>query len=97
MILDFEGKLWAWAIFVCESEIRGDDPIMAIEIEYCEQWNYRPEADRVSAEIEKITGQKVTLVGGSGGIFEIRQDSKVIWKKERSGHFPLPGEAGALF
>lgn len=51
----------------------------------------------MSAEIEKITGQKVTLVGGSGGIFEIRQDSKVIWKKERSGHFPLPGEAGALF
>ena len=35
---------------------------MAIEIEYCEQWNYRPEADRVSAEIEKITGHKVILV-----------------------------------
>ena len=51
----------------------------------------------MSAEIEKITGQKVILVGGSGGIFEIRQDSNVIWNKERSGHFPLPGEASALF
>jgi predicted Rdx family selenoprotein len=51
----------------------------------------------VSAEIEKITGQKVILVGGRGGIFEIRQDSNVIWKKERSGQFPLPGEASALF
>ncbi len=36
-------------------------------------------------------------MGGSGGIFEIRQDGNVIWKKERSGHFPLPGEASALF
>lgn len=51
----------------------------------------------MSAEIEKTTGQKVVLVGGSGGIFEIRQDDRVIWKKERSGHFPLPGEASDLF
>lgn len=51
----------------------------------------------MSAEIEKTAGQKVTLVGGSGGIFEIRRDGEVIWKKERSGHFPLPGEAAALF
>jgi len=51
----------------------------------------------VSAEIEKATGQKVTLVGGGGGIFEIRQDGEVIWKKERSGHYPKPGEAAALF
>jgi predicted Rdx family selenoprotein len=51
----------------------------------------------VSAEIEKTAGQKVTLVGGRGGIFEIRRDGEVIWKKERSGHFPLPGEAAALF
>ncbi|MBK72004.1 MAG: hypothetical protein CMO76_01030 [Verrucomicrobiales bacterium] len=47
--------------------------------------------------MEKATGQNVVLMGGSGGIFEIRQDSNVIWKKERSGHFPLPGEASALF
>ena len=51
----------------------------------------------MSAEIEKTTGEKVTLVGGSGGIFEIRSEGEVIWKKERSGHFPLPGEAGGLF
>ena len=51
----------------------------------------------MSAEIEKATGQEVTLVGGGGGIFEIRQDGAVIWKKERSGHYPKPGEAAALF
>ena len=51
----------------------------------------------MSAEIEKTAGLKVTLVAGGGGIFEIRRDGEVIWKKERSGHFPLPGEAAALF
>ncbi len=51
----------------------------------------------MSAEIEKTTGQKVSLVGGEGGIFEIRREGEVIWKKERSGHFPLPGEASGLF
>jgi predicted Rdx family selenoprotein len=51
----------------------------------------------VSAEIQKATGEKVILVGGGGGIFEIRQDGEVIWKKERSGHFPVDGEAAGLF
>jgi len=51
----------------------------------------------VSAEIEKATGLKVDLVGGDGGIFEIRRDGDVIWKKERSGHFPEDGEAAKLF
>lgn len=51
----------------------------------------------MSAEIEKATNEKVTLIGGGGGIFEIRRDGEVIWKKERSGHFPADGEAAALF
>jgi predicted Rdx family selenoprotein len=51
----------------------------------------------VSAEIQQATGLSVTLVGGGGGIFEIRQDGQILWKKERSGHFPEEGEAAALF
>ena len=51
----------------------------------------------MSAEIQEEIGQEVVLVGGGGGIFEIRQDGEVIWKKERSGHFPQPVEAAALF
>lgn len=51
----------------------------------------------MSAEIEAATDQKVTLVGGGGGIFEIRQDGNIIWKKERGGAFPAEGEAAALF
>lgn len=51
----------------------------------------------MSAEIEKATGKTVLLVGGSGGIFEIRQDGDLLWKKERGGAFPAEGEAAALF
>ena len=42
-------------------------------------------------------GVEVNLRAGSGGVFEIRCDGKVIWKKEKSGHFPGLGEAAALF
>ena len=51
----------------------------------------------MSAEIEEASGEKVNLVAGGGGIFEIRRDGEVLWKKQRSGHFPEPGEAAALF
>ncbi|MBT7960221.1 MAG: hypothetical protein HN759_12915 [Akkermansiaceae bacterium] len=51
----------------------------------------------MSAEIKLATGEDVTLVGGSGGIFEIRQNGNVVWKKERGGAFPADGEGAALF
>ncbi len=80
------------------NDVRLDHIIgMKIEIEYCEQWNYRPEADRVSAEIKQATGIEVTLVGGGGGIFEIRKDGEILWKKERGGSFPAEGEAAKIF
>ena len=51
----------------------------------------------MSAEIKKSTGYEVGLVGGGGGIFEIRRQGRLIWKKERGGSFPADGEAAALF
>jgi len=51
----------------------------------------------VSAEIKKATGQEVELIEGGGGIFEIRQDGNLLWKKTQSGVFPAEGEAAALF
>lgn len=50
----------------------------------------------MSAEIERATRQEVELVGGSGGIFEIRQGGEVIWKKNPHGDFPYPGEIAEL-
>ena len=51
----------------------------------------------MSAEITKKTGESVDLVGGAGGIFEIRKDGVVLWKKERNGEFPKPGVGAELF
>ncbi|MBK1835151.1 Rdx family protein [Roseibacillus ishigakijimensis] len=51
----------------------------------------------MSAEIKTATDEEITLVAGGGGIFEIRQDGNLLWKKQRSGHFPNSGEAAALF
>jgi len=51
----------------------------------------------VSAEIKTVCEDRITLIPGEGGIFEIRQDGKLLFKKERSGHFPANGEAAALF
>ena len=51
----------------------------------------------MSAEIAEVTDEPIELIAGGGGIFEIRRDGEVIWKKQRSGHFPNPGEAAQLF
>ena len=51
----------------------------------------------MSAEIKEATGETVTLIAGGGGIFEIRRDGEVLWKKVSHGVFPKPGEAAALF
>ena len=51
----------------------------------------------MSAEIKATTGIESELVAGGGGIFEIRQDGELIWKKQHSGHFPAEGEAADLF
>ena len=68
---------------------------MKVEIEYCVQWNYRPEADRVSAEISELENVTVELIDGKGGIFEVRRDGELLWKKERGGAFPTEGEITA--
>jgi len=51
----------------------------------------------VSAEITEAMGESVELIGGGGGIFEIRRDGVVLWAKVRGGPFPKAGEAAALF
>lgn len=51
----------------------------------------------MSAEIKEATGGEVTLIEGSGGIFEIRQDGQLLWKKTEHGVYPAEGEAAALF
>ena len=51
----------------------------------------------MSAEIKKATGEEVTLIEGGGGIFEIRENGKLLWKKIEHGVYPAEGEAANLF
>ena len=51
----------------------------------------------MSAEIKKFTNEPVTLVGGGGGIFEVRRDGEVIWKKRSSGEYPTAEDVAELF
>ena len=51
----------------------------------------------MSAEIKTVCEEEITLIPGEGGIFEIRKDGELLFKKERSGGFPIEGEAAALF
>lgn len=51
----------------------------------------------MSAEIKMATGEEIKLVEGGGGIFEVRQDGKLLWEKTEHGVFPVTGEAAAFF
>ena len=35
---------------------------------------------------------KAKLVRGSGGIFDVTVDGKLVYSKHRTGRFPSPGE-----
>jgi selenoprotein W-related protein len=50
----------------------------------------------VSAEIKDVTGHAVTLIPGSGGVFEIRRDGELIFSKSTSKRFPDVGETAQL-
>lgn len=51
----------------------------------------------MSAEIKNVSSETIELIPGGGGIFEIRRDNEVLFRKERTGGFPEEGEAAALF
>jgi selenoprotein W-related protein len=62
-----------------------------IEIEYCTQCRWLLRAAWMAQELlstfEQETGG-VTLVPGSGGVFEIRVDGTPIWSRQEEGRFP---------
>lgn len=51
----------------------------------------------MSAEIKEVSAETIELIPGGGGVFEIRKDGEILFKKERTGGFPEVGEAAALF
>ena len=68
---------------------------MNTRITYCTSWNYKPEADRVSAEMESITGVSAQLEAGSGGVFNVFFGDDLVFSKSECQRFPHPGEIAA--
>ncbi|MGQ9368345.1 SelT/SelW/SelH family protein [Azospirillum sp. ST 5-10] len=62
-----------------------------LEIEYCRQCRWLLRAAWMAQELlstfeEELGG--VTLVPGSGGVFEVREGGAVLWSRKGEGRFP---------
>ena len=64
-----------------------------IAITYCTQCNWLLRAAWMAQEVLSTFSLEmgaVTLVPGTGGIFEIVLDGELIWERKRDGGFPGP-------
>ncbi|WP_332719514.1 SelT/SelW/SelH family protein [Pelagibacterium mangrovi] len=62
-----------------------------ITITYCTQCNWLLRSAWMTQELLSTFGTElaaVTLVPGTGGIFEIRAAETLIWERKRDGGFP---------
>lgn len=62
-----------------------------IRITYCRQCNWMLRAAWMAQELLSTFPEElgeVTLVPGTGGIFEVEADGVLIWERKRDGGFP---------
>ena len=62
-----------------------------LRITYCTQCNWLLRAAWMAQEVLStfsLEMGEVTLVPGTGGIFEIHLDGELIWERKRDGGFP---------
>jgi selenoprotein W-related protein len=62
-----------------------------LTITYCTQCNWLLRAAWMAQEVLStfsLEMGEVTLIPGTGGIFEIRLDGELIWERKRDGGFP---------
>lgn len=67
----------------------------AITITYCTQCNWLLRAAWTASELLQTFGtelQSVTLVPGTGGVFEVLADGVCVWERRRDGGFPDAAE-----
>ncbi len=68
---------------------------MKISIEYCNVWNYLPNAAGLANELLDKYGtdiKSLTLIPSGSGVFEIEKDSDLIFSKKKLGRFPDDNE-----
>jgi selenoprotein W-related protein len=66
-------------------------PKPRIEIEYCTQCGFLLRTAWMAQELLTTFVDElgsVTLVPGSGGIFEVRLDGAIVWSRKQEGRFP---------
>lgn len=64
-----------------------------ITIRYCTGCNWLLRAAWIAQELLQTFGEdlgEVALIPGSGGIYEIAVDGRVIWDRKADGGFPGP-------
>lgn len=62
---------------------------MKIVIEYCGACGYERRAALLASTIrEEIDGAEVSLLEGSGGVFEVIKDGTTVFSKKALGRFP---------
>jgi len=62
-----------------------------IAITYCTQCNWLLRSGWMAQELLSTFSDElasVTLIPGTGGIFEIRLDGELVWERKRDGGFP---------
>ena len=65
---------------------------MKIEIHYCTEWNYKPQAASLAEELSDAFSVKAELIPGHGGIFDVIVDDSLVFSNSQTGRFPKPGE-----
>lgn len=68
-----------------------DNSAPIVSIAYCTQCNWLLRSAWLAQELLSTFGQDlggVTLVPGTGGIFEIRVNETLVWERKRDGGFP---------
>ena len=65
-----------------------------VSIIYCKPCGYEKRAADAAAELRKRLDVTAKLVPGTGGIFEVQVDGKVVAKRAK-GHFPDAAEITA--
>ena len=65
---------------------------MKIEIHYCAQWDYKPEAVSLAAELKENFEVEAELFAEGNGIFDVLLDASLIYSKYKTNRFPEPGE-----
>ena len=51
-----------------------------------------PRAAGLAAELKREFDVDAELIKGSGGVFDVTVDGKLVFSKYRNGDFPKPGE-----